>query len=65
LRWIIKNKEIKIDYVDIGTLQPNEYNPKKMNKLVLINNKELYDFDYNFIQRIMQEQTNKALEIIC
>lgn len=33
--------------------------------LIFENDKEIYDFDYNFITKIMAEQTNKALEIIC
>jgi hypothetical protein len=33
-------------------------------QLVFENNKDMYDFDYNFITKIMQDTKNKALEII-
>jgi len=33
-------------------------------QLILENNKELYDFDYEFISKTMQDTNNKALEII-
>ena len=34
-------------------------------QLVFENNKETYDFDYNFINEVMKNRTNKSLEIIC
>jgi len=33
-------------------------------QLILENNQELYDFDYEFISKTMQDTNNKALEII-
>jgi len=33
-------------------------------QIIFENNKELYDFDYEFISKTMQDTNNKALEII-
>jgi len=34
-------------------------------QILLENNKETYDYDYNFINKIMIQKENKALEIVC
>ncbi|MBU1126714.1 hypothetical protein KJ758_03825, partial [Patescibacteria group bacterium] len=52
------------DYYHIeGSINYSQNNMAE--NLIFENNKDIYDFDYNFITKIMNEQTNKALEIIC
>ena len=52
------------DYYHIeGSINYSQNNMAE--NLIFENNKNIYDFDYNFITKVMNEQTNKALEIIC
>lgn len=42
------------------------YSMNNMAEQVLLeNNKKTYDYDYNFIKKIICNQSNKALEIVC